>query len=186
MGSVDNLQQETEQKMKKAIESLRREFMRIRTGRASPTLLDGIMVDYYGSQTPVNQVANISVPDPRTIAIQPWEKSMVAIIEKAVLASNLDLNPQSDGNIIRLPIPPLSSERRADLVKTCKRISEEQKVAIRNVRRDANERLKKAEKAKEVTEDDSKKRTDEIQKLTDKFIVMVDEQLSIKEKEILE
>jgi ribosome recycling factor len=186
MAGIDALLSETESKMKKTIDNLRREFSRIRTGRASPALLDGISVDYYGSSTPVNQVASISVPDPRTIAIQPWEKSMVGPIEKAIQASNLDLNPQSDGNIIRLPIPPLSSERRADLVKQCKRIAEEQKVAIRNIRRESNERIKKAEKAKEVTEDDATKRVAETQKLTDRYIALVDEQVGVKEKEILE
>jgi len=186
MAGIDTLHAETETKMKKTIENLRREFSRIRTGRASPALLDGLMVDYYGTSTPVSQVASISVPDPRTIAIQPWEKSMVGPIEKAIQASTLDLNPQSDGNIIRLPIPPLSSERRADLVKNCKRVAEEQKVAIRNIRRESNERVKKAEKAKEITEDDSKKRSEAVQKLTDRYIVMVDELVAVKEKEVLE
>lgn len=186
MASVDNLQAETESKMKKTLENLRKEFSRIRTGRASPALLEGLTVDYYGSPTPVSQVASISVPDPRTLAIQPWEKSMVGPIEKAVMASTLDLNPQTDGNLIRLPIPPLSSERRAELVKTCKRIAEEQKVAVRNIRRDSNDRLKKAEKAKEVSQDESKKLMDEIQKLTDRYVAAVDEQLSVKEKEIME
>jgi len=182
---MDAIHAETEGKMKKVLENLRREFQRIRTGRASPAILDGMMVDYYGSPTPLNQVANISVPDPRTIAIQPWEKSMVAVIEKAVLASSLDLNPVSDGNVIRLPIPPLSSERRAELVKNCKKIAEDQKVSVRNIRRDSNERLKKSEKAKEITQDDSKKKQDDIQKLTDRYIILVDEQLAVKEKEIL-
>jgi len=186
MAGIDTLQADTETRMKKTIENLRREFARIRTGRATPALLDGLTVDYYGTSTPVSQVASISVPDPRTIAIQPWEKSMVGAIEKAVLASNLDLNPQSDGNIIRLPIPPLSSERRAELAKSCKRIAEEQKVAVRNIRRESNERVKKAEKAKEITEDDSKKRSDAIQKLTDRYVVMIDWMVGVKEKEILE
>jgi len=186
MASVDSIGSETESKMKKTLDNLRKEFSRVRTGRASPALLDGLMVEYYGAPTPVNQVASISVPDARTIAIQPWEKSMVGPIEKAVQASNLNLNPQSDGNIIRLPIPPLSSERRAELAKTCKRIGEDQKVAIRNVRRESNERLKKAEKAKEITEDDSKRMMDDIQQLTDRYVKMVDEQIETKEKEIME
>jgi ribosome recycling factor len=183
---IESLYADTEAKMKRTLENLRKEFSRIRTGRATPALLDGVHVDYYGSQTPVSQVANISTPDARTIAIQPWEKSMVPIIEKAVRASNLDINPVSDGNIIRLPIPPLSTERRADLVKTCKRVGEEEKVAMRNIRRDANETLKKAEKDKLVTQDDHKKRADEVQKLTDRYIKTIDEQLTLKEKEILE
>jgi ribosome recycling factor len=183
---IESLYADTEVKMKRTLENLRKEFSRIRTGRATPALLDGIHVDYYGSQTPVSQVANISTPDARTIAIQPWEKSMVPIIEKAVRASNLDINPVSDGNIIRLPIPPLSTERRADLVKTCKRIDEEEKVAMRNIRRDANETLKKAEKDKLLTQDEHKKHADEIQKLTDRYIKTIDDQLALKEKEILE
>jgi ribosome recycling factor len=172
--------------MKKTLENFGRELSRIRTGRASPALLDGFMVDYYGSPTPINQVASVSTPDPRTIAIQPWEKSMVPVIEKAVQASNLDLNPVSDGNIVRLPIPPLSSERRSELVKSCKKIAEEQKVAIRNIRRDGNEALKKAEKDKEITQDEHKKKSEEIQKLTDRYVALIDERLAEKEKEILD
>lgn len=186
MASVDNLHADTESRMNKTLDNLNKEFGRVRTGRATPALLDGLTVEYYGTQTPISQVASISVPDPRTVAVQPWEKSMVGTIEKAILASNLDLNPVSDGNMIRLPIPPLSSERRADLVKTCKKIGEEQKVAIRNIRRDANDQLKKAEKAKEITQDDSKKMMEEVQKLTDSFVTKVDEQLAEKEAEILE
>jgi ribosome recycling factor len=177
---------ESDQRMKKSIESLKKDFMRIRTGRASATLLDGITVDYYGSPMPVNQVAAISVPDARMIMIQPWEKNMIGPIEKAIQASDLGLNPQSDGNVIRLPIPPLSEERRKDLFKHCKKISEDNKVAIRNIRRDSNEQLKESEKSKKITQDDLKKGQDEIQKLTDKYIKLVDEMLAVKEKEILE
>src|SRR5271157_4364315 len=173
------------QHMQKTLDTLKKDLSRIRTGRASPALLDGITVDYYGSPMPINQVANISIPDARLIVIQPWEKSMVSPIEKAIQASGLGLNPQSDGNMLRLPIPPLSEERRAELFKTCKKTGEESKVAVRNVRRDANDRLKKAEKDKEVTQDECKKGTDEIQKLTDKFIKMVDDTLVGKEKEIM-
>jgi ribosome recycling factor len=177
---------ESEQRMKKSIESLKKDFMRIRTGRASTALLDGITVEYYGSPMPVNQVAAISVPDARMIMIQPWEKSMIGPIEKAIQASDLGLNPQSDGNVIRLPIPPLSEERRKDLFKHCKKISEDNKVAIRNIRRDGNEQLKESEKSKKITQDELKKSQDEIQKLTDKYIKSVDDMLSLKEKEILE
>jgi ribosome recycling factor len=177
---------ESDQRMKKSIESLKKDFIRIRTGRASAALLDGITVEYYGSPMPVNQVAAISVPDARMIMIQPWEKSMIGPIEKAIQASDLGLNPQSDGNVIRLPIPPLSEERRKDLFKHCKKISEDNKVAIRNIRRDANEGLKESEKTKKITQDDLKKGQDEIQKLTDKFIKSVEDMLSLKEKEILE
>jgi len=177
---------ESDQRMKKSIESLKKDFMRIRTGRASAALLDSITVEYYGSPMPVNQVAAISVPDARMIMIQPWEKSMIAPIEKAIQASDLGLNPQSDGNVIRLPIPPLSEERRKDLFKHCKKISEDNKVAVRNIRRDSNELLKESEKSKKITQDDLKKGQDEIQKLTDKYIKVVDDMLSLKEKEILE
>ncbi|WP_431735289.1 ribosome recycling factor [Cellulosispirillum alkaliphilum] len=172
--------------MEKSLESLKRDFSRIRTGRATPALLDGVMVDYYGSPAPINQVANISVPDARMIFVQPWEKSMLQAIEKAIQTSDLGLNPQNDGNKISLPIPPLSEERRKDLYKNCKKIAEECKVAVRNVRRDGNEKLKKSEKNKEITQDEEKKGLEEIQKLTDKYIKNIDDLLANKEKEIME
>jgi ribosome recycling factor len=184
--NVKEIFAESEQRMKKCIESLKKDFMRIRTGRASAALLDGITVEYYGSPMPVNQVAAISVPDARMIMIQPWEKNMIGPIEKAIQTSDLGLNPQSDGNVIRLPIPALSEERRKDLFKHCKKISEDNKVGVRNVRRDSNELLKESEKSKKITQDDLKKGQDEIQKLTDKYIKSVDDVLAIKEKEILE
>jgi ribosome recycling factor len=180
------IEDETQDKMQKALESLKKEFSRIRTGRATPNLLDGISVDYYGTPSPISQVATVSVPDARTIAIQPWEKSMLSPIEKAIMASDLGLNPQSDGTIIRLPIPALSEQRRAELVKACKKIAEDKKVAMRNVRRDSNEKLKKAEKSKEISQDEQKVHMDEIQKLTDNFIKSIDDLLAIKEKEVME
>ena len=186
MGAFQLIHTEAGQRMQKTLDTLKKDLSRIRTGRASPALLDGITVDYYGSPMPINQVANISIPDARLIVVQPWEKSMLTPIEKAVQASGLGLNPQNDGNQLRLPLPPLSEERRVDLFKNCKREGEECKVAIRNVRRDANEKLKKAEKDKELTQDESKKATDEVQKLTDKYIKMVDDVLVAKEKEIME
>jgi ribosome recycling factor len=186
MALTDAVRTETEQRMKKSIETLKKDFARIRTGRASPTLLDGIKVDYYGSPMPVSQVATISIPDARTIMIQPWEKSLLGAIEKAVQASGLGLNPKNDGNVVRLPIPPLSEERRRELVKSCKEISEDNKIAIRNIRRDANEKIKKMEKDKQITEDERKKGEEGIQKLTDQYIKTVDEQLVVKEKEIME
>jgi ribosome recycling factor len=186
MSAFQMIHAEGNQRMQKTIDTLKKDLARIRTGRASPALLDGLTVDYYGSPMPINQVANISIPDARLIVIQPWEKSMLSPIEKAIQASELGLNPQNDGNMLRLPIPPLSEERRQDLFKNCKKIGEESKVAIRNVRRDANEKLKKAEKDKTVTQDESKKGLDEIQKLTDKFIKNVDDVLIAKEKEIME
>jgi ribosome recycling factor len=185
MSAFQTIHAEAGQRMQKTLDTLKKDLARIRTGRASPALLDGITVDYYGSPMPINQVANISIPDARLIVIQPWEKSMVSPIEKAIQASELGLNPQSDGNLLRLPIPPLSEERRQDLFKTCKKTGEETKVAIRNVRRDANEKLKKAEKDKQVTQDEAKKGIDEIQKLTDKYIKLVDDTLLAKEKEIM-
>jgi len=177
---------ETNQRMQKAIENLKKDLLRIRTGRATPALLDGITADYYGSPVPINQIANISVPDARMIVVQPWEKNMLKEIEKAIQTSDLGLNPQNDGNIIRLPIPALSEERRKDLFKNCKKIGEESKVGIRNIRRDSNELLKKAEKDKDVTQDDAKKGQDDIQRITDKFIKTIDDLLVQKEKEIME
>lgn len=186
VGALDSINNETNQRMLKAIESLKKDLSRIRTGRATPALLDGLTVDYYGSPMAINQVANISVPDARMVVVQPWEKNMLTPIEKAIQVSDLGLNPQNDGNQIRLPIPPLSEERRRDLFKNCKKIGEDSKVGIRNIRRDSNDKLKKAEKDKTITQDDAKKGLDDIQKLTDKFIKTVDDLLTHKEKEIME
>jgi ribosome recycling factor len=186
MGALEDIKNETEQRMQKTLDSLKKELARIRTGRATPALLDGITVDYYGSPAPINQVANISVPDARMLVVQPWEKGMLPVIEKAVQASGLGLNPQNDGNQIRLPIPPLSEERRKELFKNCRKAAEDTKVAVRNVRRDSNEKLKKAQKDKAITEDLEKKGLDDIQKVTDKYVKIADEQLALKEKEIME
>jgi len=186
MGFAGTVHAESDQRMKKTIENLKKDFSRVRTGRASTSLLEGITVDYYGSPMPVSQTAAISIPDARMIMIQPWEKSMLGPIEKAIQASDLGLNPLNDGNVIRLPIPPLSEERRGELFKHCKKISEDCKVAVRNIRRDSNEKLKKGEKDKLVTQDEGKKGQDEIQKLTDKYIKSIDELLAVKEKEIME
>ncbi|MBD3321157.1 MAG: ribosome recycling factor [Chitinivibrionales bacterium] len=183
---MQSISSDTERKMEKTIESLKREFSHIRTGRANPSLFDGIKVDYYGSMVPLNQAGTISIPEARLIMIQPWDKTMLPVIEKAIKASDLGLNPQNDGNIIRVPIPPLSEERRKEIFKNCKKISEDNKVAIRNIRRDSNEKIKKAEKDKEITQDEQKKAMDDIQKLTDTFIESIDKQLEIKEKEIME
>jgi ribosome recycling factor len=186
MSAFQMIHAEASQRMQKTLDALKKDLARIRTGRASPALLDGVTVDYYGSPMPINQVANISIPDARLIVIQPWEKSMLGPIEKAIHASELGLNPQNDGNLLRLPIPPLSEERRGELFKSCRKIGEESKVAIRNVRRDANEKVKKAEKEKQITQDELKKGLDEMQKLTDKSIKQVDDLLAVKEKEIME
>ena len=174
-----------EEKMQKTLESLKREFASLRAGRATPSLLDKVMVDYYGTPTPVNQVAKVSVPEPRMIVIQPWEKTLIKELEKAILKSDLGLTPNSDGTAIRLTIPQLTKERREELKKAVNKKAEEAKVAIRNVRRDGNDAIKKLEKAKEISEDDSTGAQKEIQKTTDKYIAEVDELVSKKEKEVM-
>lgn len=175
-----------EEKMQKTLESLKKELAAIRTGRATPALLDRVQVDYYGTMTPVNQVANISIPDPRSLLIQPWEKTMVAEIEKAIMKSDIGLTPNSDGAVIRLNLPQLTQERRTEFVKVANKKAEEARVAIRNIRRDANDLLKKVEKDKTVPEDELKKAQDEIQKLTDRYIKEADQMVGTKEKEIME
>ncbi|MGB2769228.1 MAG: ribosome recycling factor [Candidatus Zixiibacteriota bacterium] len=177
---------ETEDRMEKALEAMKRELTSIRTGKATSSLLDGIQVDYYGTMTPLSQVANISAPDPRLLVIQPWEKKLIPEIVKAIQKSDLGLNPQSDPNVVRLPIPPLTEERRRDLVKLAKKVGEEGKVAVRNIRRDANDAFKKAEKDREVSEDDSRKGQEQVQKITDEYIEKVEEMLKKKEQEIME
>lgn len=174
-----------EEKMDKTIEALKRELSSIRTGRASTSLLDRITVDYYGTPTPVKQVANVAAPESRMITIAPWEPKMLGEIEKAILKSDLGLNPNNDGKIIRLEIPQLTEERRKELSKKVSKIAEDSKVVIRNIRRDANETIKKMEKKKEVTEDDSKEGQENIQKLTDKKIKVIDEIKAKKEKEVM-
>ena len=177
---------QTEEKMQKTIENIHYELNKFRTGKASAAILDGVKVNYYGSIVPLKQSANISVPEARLITIQPWDKSMINEIEKAILKSDLGLTPMNDGNIIRLPIPQLTEERRLDLVKQAKRLGEEAKISIRNSRRDANEKIKKLEKDHKISEDDSHKTQDEIQKLTDDYISKVDEILKKKESDIME
>ncbi len=173
-------------RMEKAIDSLRRDLASIRTGRANASLLDTISFEYYGVITPLKQAANISTPDVRTISIQPWDKNTLAEIEKAIQRSDLGLTPNNDGSIIRLNIPMLTEERRKELSKIAKRMGEDGKVAIRNIRRDVNEELKKQEKDKIISEDDSHRTFDEIQKVTDKFIAKIDEITDHKEQEIME
>ena len=174
-----------EARMDKTIESLKHEFANIRTGRAHTSLLDSVMVDYYGAPTPVNQVANVSAPDPRMILIAPWDKTMIGAIEKAILTSDLGLNPNNDGDSIRLAIPQLTEERRKELVKVVSKKAEDAKVAIRNIRRDANDAIKKEEKAKTITEDVSKDGQEQVQKLTDKKIKVIDELRDTKEKDVM-
>ena len=175
-----------EDRMKKAVEVVREELVKIRTGKATTALLDTVRVDYYGSMVPLNQVANISTPDVHTISVQPWEKNMAAVIDKAVLNANLGLNPINDGNIVRVPIPPLNEERRKELVKLVKKFVEEGKVAVRNIRRDAIEHLKKEEKDKHMPEDERKRSEQEAQKFTDKYTKDIDTLFTLKEKEIME
>ncbi|MDR0303546.1 MAG: ribosome recycling factor [Chitinispirillales bacterium] len=182
---VDLIKTETKEKMEKSVESLKIHFKKIRTGRASIDMLDGIKVSYYGTPKPINQVGNISTPDAKTIVVQPWEKNLIGEIEKAILSSNLGITPQNDGNLIRLSVPSLTEERRKELAKECRTMSEDIKVAIRNIRKDSNEQIKKAEKNKELSEDLSKDAQDDIQKITDSYIAKVDELLAVKEKEVL-
>ncbi len=172
--------------MNESIEHLHRDLGGIRTGKANPGLLDSLRVDYFGQQVPIIQVASIAVPDARLITIQPWDKTVIGEIEKAILASELGLNPQNDGTLIRLPIPQLTEERRRDLAKLVKRLGEDAKVSVRNARRDGNEHLKKLEKQHDISEDQMHTTQDDIQKMTDQFIKKVDDILQSKEKEIME
>ena len=175
-----------EVKMKKTIEILAGEFSRIRTARANPALLDGIKVDYYGALTPLKQIASIGVPDPRSLVIQPWDKAALSAIEKAIQKSDLGLNPNVEATLIRISIPALTEERRKDLVKLVSRLTEESRVAVRNIRRDAIDRLKKKEKDKEISEDDMHHAQKQVQDLTDRYIEELDELFGKKEKEIME
>ncbi|MFA7289257.1 MAG: ribosome recycling factor [Melioribacteraceae bacterium] len=177
---------ETNHKMDVTLDTFRQEITKIRTGKATTALLDGIKVDYYGTMSPLTQVANVSVLDVHTLSIMPWDKGMVQAIDKAILASDLGLNPLSDGTNIRVPIPPLNEERRKEYVKLVKKFGEESKVALRNVRRDSNESLKKIEKNKEISEDMKADLEKEIQKITDAHIAKIDEMIKHKEKEIME
>lgn len=183
--SIADIKKTAEAKMAKSIESFKTELQKIRTGRAHPGILDQVHVEYYGSMVPISQVANVSLLDARTISVQAWEKPMAAKIEKAIRESDLGLNPAAQGDLLRVPMPPLSEERRRDLVKVTKGTAEDAKVAVRNVRRDANEHAKKLLKDKEITEDEERRSLDELQKLTDKTISDIDKLLAAKEAEIL-
>lgn len=184
--SIDEIQLEAADRMEKTVEDLRREMGSLRTGRASVHLLDTIRVDYYGSMTPLSQMANLSAPEPTLLQIQPWDASQINVIEKAIQTSDLGLTPQNDGKVIRLPIPPLTQERRQQFVKQLHQMTEKHRVAARNLRREANDAIKKLEKDKVVSEDDSRRAQDEIQKLTDETIKTLDDTSAVKEKEILE
>ena len=186
MFKKDSFQNELKGKMEKSLEALRKDLSRVRTGRASLTLLDGVRVDYYGVPTPLSQVASLSVPESRTITIQPWDPKNIGEIEKAIQKSDLGLTPISDGKIVRINIPPLTEERRKELVKVIKRMEEECKVAMRNIRRDGNEQLKTAKKDKDLSEDEMFRFQEEVKKMTDKSIEKAEEIVRTKEKEILE
>ena len=183
---IDDIYHETRESMSKSIESLKRELKRIRTGRASLSILDGIRVDYYGTLTPLNQMATLAVPESRLITIQPWDVSVIQDIEKAILKSDLGLTPANDGKILRISIPPLTEERRKELVKMVHKMCEDHKVSVRNVRRDSNELLKSLKKDGDISEDEAFKAQDEVQKITDEHIKLIDECFTNKEKEILE
>jgi ribosome recycling factor len=183
---IDDIYQDTKDSMSKSIEALERELKRVRTGRASLSILDGIKVDYYGTLTPLNQMATLAVPESRLITIQPWDVSVIKDIEKAILKSDLGLTPANDGKILRISIPPLTEERRKELVKLVHKICEEHKVSVRNVRRDSNELLKSLKKDGDISEDEAFKAQDEVQKITDEHVKLIDECYTNKEKEILE
>jgi ribosome recycling factor len=183
---LKEIKKKAKERMEKSVEVLKKDFASVRTGRASLSLLDGITVDYYGVQTPINQVAALSVPEPKMITIQPWEQKMIPVIERAILESDLGLTPTNDGKIIRIAIPPLTEERRKQLVKMVRKRAEEARVAVRNIRRDINDELKKMQKDKLISEDELKRELEDVQKLTNSYIEKIDELLEKKEKEILE
>jgi len=183
--TVADVKKNTEQKMQKSIDTLKADLAKVRTGRAHAGILDHVQVDYYGTPTHISQVANITLLDARTIGVQPWEKKMIATIEKAIRESDLGLNPSTQGDIIRVPTPALTEERRKEMVKLCKSEAEDAKIAVRNIRRDANEVLKKLLKDKAISEDDERRAQDDVQKLTDKFVTEIDKLVAEKEKEVL-
>ncbi len=183
---IDDIYTDLESGMKNAVEALRREFSRVRTGKATPALLEGIRVDYYGASTPLNQVANLAAPDGRLLTITPWDASLLPDIEKAIIKSDLGLTPGNDGKIIRIAIPPLTEERRKELVRQVKRMAEDGRVGLRQQRRDANDILKEMEKEKDISEDEQHRGQDKVQKITDDYVKKVEELLDAKEKEIME
>lgn len=183
---MEEILKDTKARMDKSLDALRSELSKVRTGKATTALLDGVRVDYYGTMTPISQVGNLSVLDAHTLAITPWDKSVVSAVEKAIMEANIGFNPVSDGTNIKIPVPPLTEERRKDFVKLIKKFGEETKIAVRNIRRDANDHLKKAEKDKRISEDQMKDGEGRVQKLTDEHVQLVDDILKHKEKEIME
>lgn len=182
---ISDVRKSAEQKMNRSTETLKADLAKVRTGRAHTGLLDHIHVDYYGTSMPLSQVANVTLADPRTIGVQPWEKKMIAVVEKAIRDSDLGLNPATSGEMIRVPMPPLTEERRKELIKVVHKEAEAAKIAVRNIRRDANEHLKKLLKDKECSEDDERRAHDDLQKLTDRFVAEVDRMLQAKEADLL-
>jgi ribosome recycling factor len=183
---INDITNDTDEGMKKAVDSFKRDLQKIRTGRANTSMLDGIKVDYYGTPTPLNQVATVQVVDARLITVKPWEKSMIAVIDKTIRASDLGINPVADSELVRLPIPPLTQDRRKELAKVVGKQTEEARVAVRSARRDAMDMIKEAEKDKQITEDERKNGEKKVQELTDKFIAQIEEIAKAKEKEIME
>lgn len=177
---------ETRAQMEKALEALRREFGSVRTGKASPALLDMVRVDAYGSKMPLNQVGTISAPEPRLLVVQPWDKSLIGPVEKAIRGADLGLNPSNDGNVIRIPIPPLTEERRKELVRVLHKLAEEARVSVRHARQEANKAIKAAQKEQQLSEDDARRQMDEVQRLTDEYIGKIDQLLHAKEQEVME
>lgn len=183
---IKEIKQDAEKRMQKSIEALKNELTKLRTGRAHTSLLDHVMVSYYGNDTPLSQVASITVSDPRTLTVTPWEQNMVGAVEKAIMQSDLGLNPASAGKVIRVPLPPLTEERRKDMIKVVRHEGENAKVAIRNIRRDANGDFKSLNKEKEITDDEMRQAEDDIQKITDKYVAEVDAVIAVKEKDLME
>ncbi len=183
---IDELKQDAETRMGKSVESLKNDLSKIRTGRAHTSLLDHITVEYYGAAVPLSQVANVSVSDARTLAVTPWEKQMVAPIEKAIMTSDMGLNPMTAGEVIRVPLPPLTEERRKDMIRIVRQEGEAAKVAVRNIRRDVLSDFKSLQKDKEITEDEERHAQDDVQKITDRYVAMIDELLKEKEKDLME
>ncbi len=183
---VNDIVQKGQEQMKKSVEFTASLLDKIRTGRANASLVDTVKADYYGAPTPLSQMASVSVPDARTIMIQPWDQSTIEVIEKAIRQEDLGFNPQNDGNVIRIPVPPLTEERRKEFVKLAKKYGEDGKIAVRNIRRDMMDQLKKAEKDKDISEDEKKKGEDEVQKITDKYVAEIDKVVEKKEKELME
>lgn len=177
---------QTREQMEAALDAMRREFASVRTGKASPALLDTVRVDAYGARTPLNQVASVNTPEPRLIVIQPWDKSLMGEIERAIRSADLGLNPSNDGNVIRVPIPPLSEERRRDMVRLLHKLAEEGRISVRHARQEANKEIKRLEGAHEISEDDARRQTAEVQELTDEYVARIDELMKAKETEILE